>query len=147
MYRAIVILHVLGASIWVGGHLVLALGVLPAALRTREPSRLLQFEASFERVGIPALLTQVATGVWLARRWAPDIDRWFAPVSPAEWLVLGKLILLAATVALAAHARLRLIPRLRPEALPWLAAHIVAVTVLGVLLLVFGAGIRTGGLW
>jgi hypothetical protein len=48
---------------------------------------------------------------------------------------------------LAAHARLRLIPRLTPESLPQLAAHIVAVTGLGVCFVVFGVAVRTGGLW
>ena len=32
MYHAVLLLHVLGATVWTGGHLVLALGVLPGAL-------------------------------------------------------------------------------------------------------------------
>jgi len=147
MYRQLLILHLLGATVWIGGHLVLALGVLPAALRAREPSRILAFEAVFERIGIPALLVQVVTGLALAHRWAPRVGGWFAPVSPAEWLVLGKLTLLAGTVALALHARLRLIPRLTPDTLPLLGAHIAAVTMLGILFVVAGVAIRTGGLW
>jgi putative copper export protein len=145
--RAILLLHLLGAAVWVGGHLILALAVLPGALRARDPRRILDFEAGYERLGIPALLIQVLTGLWLAHRWVPDAGRWFAPGTPAEWLVLAKLVLLALTVLLALHARFRLIPRLTPATLPLLAAHIVAVTVLGVLFLVAGVGIRTGGLW
>jgi hypothetical protein len=58
-----------------------------------------------------------------------------------------KLALLAATVALAIHARLRVIPRLEAATLRVLAYHVVAVTLLGVALLVVGVGIRTGGLF
>lgn len=35
--RTLLFLHLLGAAIWVGGHLVLALGILPGALRRRDP--------------------------------------------------------------------------------------------------------------
>jgi hypothetical protein len=57
---------------------------------------------------------------------------------------LVKLALLAATVALAVHARLRVVPRLDAATLRFLAYHIVAVTLLGVALLVVGVAIRTG---
>ena len=64
--------------------------------------------------------------------------------TPPSRLVLVKLALLAATVGLAVHARLRVIPRLDAATLPVLAYHIVAVTLLGVALLVAGVAIRTG---
>jgi hypothetical protein len=48
---------------------------------------------------------------------------------------------------LAIHARLRVIPRLDSATLRLLAYHIVAVTLLGVALLVVGVGIRTGGVF
>ena len=146
MYRALVVLHLIGASIWIGGHLVLSLGILPRALRARDPSIVLDFEAVFERIGLPALLVQVVTGVLLARIWAPDWSTWIAPDSPQTWFILGKLVLLACTVVLAAHARLRLIPRLDATTLRPLAWHIVGVTVIGLLFLVFGVAVRTGGL-
>jgi len=55
--------------------------------------------------------------------------------------------LLGLTVALALHARLRLIPRLDEPRLPLLAAHIVIVTLLAVALVVVGASFQTGGLF
>ena len=143
-YRLLVALHLLGASVWVGGHLVLALSVLPRALRARDPAIIRAFESGFERLGIPALLVQVATGLWLAYHWVPDVAAWFFPSTPAARLVLLKLALLAATVALAIHARLRVIPRLDAVTLRFLAYHIVAVTLLGVALLIVGVAIRTG---
>ena len=55
--------------------------------------------------------------------------------------------LLAITVALAAHARLRIIPRLDATTLRPLAWHIAGVTLVSIAFLVAGVGIRTGGLF
>ena len=144
MYRLIVALHLLGATVWVGGHLVLSLSVLPRALRARDPAIIRDFESGFEHLGIPALLVQIVTGLWLAYHWAPHVAGWFSPSTPQERLVLVKLVLLAATLALAVHARLRVVPRLDAATLRSLAYHIVAVTLLGVALLLVGVAIRTG---
>lgn len=147
VYRLLVVLHLLGATVWVGGHLVLSLVVLPRALRARDASVVAEFESGYERIGLPALLLQVITGVWLALHWVPDIRSWLAPASLHGWLVLVKLGLLAATLALAAHARFRLVPTLDAGALSTLAFHIVGVTLLGVTMLITGVAIRTGGVW
>ena len=147
MYRLLVVLHLLGASVWVGGHLVLSLVVLPRALRARDTSIVREFESGYERIGLPALALQVLTGVWLAVHWVPDIRGWLAPASLHGWLVLVKLGLLAATLALATHARFRLVPSLDTGGLSDLACHIVGVTLLGVAMLITGVAIRTGGVW
>ncbi len=143
MYALIVFLHVLGATVWVGGHLVLALSVLPRALKVRDPRILLGFESGFERVGIPALVVQVLTGFWLALDAVPRLADWFDPANRFSLHILAKLALLAVTLALAVNARLRVIPRLRPETLKTLAWHIILVTVLGVLFVAVGVSIRT----
>jgi len=146
-YRLLVTLHLLGATVWVGGHLVLSLSVLPRALRARDPAIIREFESGFERLGIPALLVQIVTGLWLAYHWAPHVTSWFSPSTPQERFILIKLVLLAATVALAVHARLRVVPHLDAATLRFLAYHVVAVTLLGVALLVVGVAIRTGAVW
>lgn len=144
MYATLLILHLLGACIWTGGHLVLAIAVLPEVLRTRSVERLRQFEAAFERIGLPALLTQLGTGLWLGWLHLPDTALWLNFELPATRAVLIKLGLLGATVLIAANARLRIIPRLTPEKLPLMAAHILAVTTLSVLFVIAGAALRTG---
>jgi len=144
VFKLTLILHLLGASIWVGGHLVLSLAFLPRALRERRPDIVQGFESRYERIGIPALITQVVTGVALALHYEPDVSRWFSADNHITISLSAKLLLLATTLALAVHARLRLVPRLGPDTLRPLAFHIVAVTVLGVALLVIGAGIRLG---
>ncbi len=147
MFQLVLILHLLGASVWTGGHLVLAIGFLPRALRRRDPGLLLDFESRFERIGIPALLVQIVTGLLLAWRYVPEPARWLSFESHVTGHIFVKLILLALTLALALDARLRLIPRLDARRLPSLAAHVVAVTVLAVLFVAVGAGIRIGGLF
>lgn len=146
MYKYILLLHVLAATVWVGGHLVLALTVLPRALRERSPAELLRFEGGYEKIGMPALLIQVASGLWLAHALVPDFRAWFAGGVPFAHLILLKLSLLAATLLLAADARLRIIPRLSPETLPVLARRIVLVTFISVLFVVTGVAFRTGSL-
>lgn len=144
MYGIVLLLHVLGATIWTGGHLVLALTILPRVLRERSPAELLKFESAYERVGIPALVTQVVTGLWLAYRQVPDVGAWFAFEHPVARLVGVKVLLLALTVAFALDARLRIIPRLSERNLGPLAWHIVPVTIVSVLFVVVGLSFRTG---
>lgn len=144
MYGIFLLLHVLGATIWTGGHLMLALTILPRILRERSPAELLRFESAYERIGIPALVTQVVTGLWLAYRQVPDIGAWFAFEHPVARLVGVKVLLLALTVGFALDARLRIIPHLSERNLRPLAWHIVPVTIVSVLFVVIGVSFRTG---
>lgn len=144
MYGILLLLHILAATVWTGGHLVLALTVLPRALKQRSPAELLRFESAYERIGIPAILIQVATGFWLAHRMVPDVSQWINFDNPVSRLIGIKLMLLAVTLAFAADARIRIIPRLTEDNLTSLAWHIVPVTVVSVLFVVVGVWFRTG---
>jgi putative copper export protein len=55
-------LHLLGASVWVGGQLVLA-GLVPR-VRAAHPDALGTIARGFARVAWPALAVTVVTGVW-----------------------------------------------------------------------------------
>ena len=146
MYGTLLVLHVLAATVWTGGHLVLALTVLPRVLRERSVTELLRFESGYERIGIPALLIQVVTGVWLSHRLLPDVSQWLSFESPVARLIGIKLLLLAATIGLAIDARLRIIPQLNEDRLTSLAWHIVPVTVISVLFVITGLSLRAGWL-
>jgi putative copper export protein len=147
MYGLILFLHILGATVWTGGHVVLSVVVLPGVLRDRAPDKLLRFEAAFEKIGMPALLVQVVTGVLLAKRLIPDFAGWFDFSNPVAHVVVTKLVLLALTVALALDARLRVLPNLDQRGLTDMAWHIVPVTVLSVLFVAAGVSFRTGWLY
>jgi putative copper export protein len=145
LFSVLVILHALAATVWTGGHLVLDLGVLPRALRARDASMIRAFEDTFEPLGLGALAIQVVSGLWLAAILLPGYRGLFNPANPIGLLAGVKLLLLAATLALALHARLRLIPNLSDDNLAPLAWHIRAITALAVAFVVVGAGLRLGG--
>ena len=55
MYSVLLFIHIVAATIWVGGHLVLSIGFLPRALARRDPEIILGFERIYERIGLPVL--------------------------------------------------------------------------------------------
>ena len=124
--------------------MVLSLVILPRVLSEKSPGDLLKFESAYERIGIPALLIQVTTGVWLSYRLIPNLSHWFKFDNPINTLIGIKIILLSITVAFAIDARLRIIPNLSKDNLVSLAWHIVPVTVTSVLFVFVGVTFRTG---
>ena len=145
-FALLVIVHGLAATVWTGGHLVLDLGVLPRALRQRSAAVIRDFEETFEPLGLTALAIQVLTGLAMGWIYLPGFQGLLSPANPIGMLVGVKLLLLAATAALALHARLRLIPNLRDDNLSGLAWHIRGITALAIAFVVVGALIRLGGL-
>lgn len=147
MDKLMLVFHILAATVWTGGHLVLAVAILPRALRRNAPEMVFQFDSAFERMAIPALLLLVATGLWLAYRMIPDVSAWFSFESRVSTLIVTKLALLALTIVLAVDARVRIIPHLGSAALKKLAYHIILVTIVAVLFVIVGVGFRTGGVF
>ncbi len=145
MYALMLFLHVLGATVWTGGHLVLALTWLPHVLRERSPEQLLRFEQGYERIGMPALVLQIVTGLWMAYQMVPSVAQWLSPDTPVARAIALKLVLLLCTALIAAHARLRVIPRLSADTLPLMAWHVGAVTLLSVGFVAVGVLLRFGG--
>ena len=96
-------------------------------------------------MGIPALAVQIITGLWMARQMVPDVGAWLAPDTPVAQAIALKLVLLLITALIAAHARLRVIPRLSAASLPLMAWHVAAVTLLSVLFVAVGVSFRFGG--
>lgn len=142
MYSTLLLLHLLGATIWTGGHLVLALAVLPGALKARDPAPVLAFESVYERIGMPALILQLVSGLWMGWLLLPDPGSWLALDTPYARMLALKFALLALTLLTALDARLRIIRHLCPETLPALARRIGFVTLLSVLFVVVGLSFR-----
>lgn len=147
MYGYLILAHILGATVWTGGHIVLSLAVLPRVLKENSPERLLEFESAFERIGKPAMLVQIITGLLLAHRLLPDVYLWLDWSNPVSRVVGMKLMLLASTILLAADAKLRVLPKLSNQNLWDMAAHIIAVTLLSVLFVIVGVSFKTGWLY
>ena len=144
MFGILLFLHILGATIWTGGHIVLSVVVLPGVLRDRSPERLLAFESVYEKIGMPALIIQVVTGLMLAYRILPDVGQWFSFASTLNTLIALKLSLLALTVCFALDARLRVIPKLSAHTLIDMAWHIIPVTVFSIAFVLLGVSFRAG---
>lgn len=143
------IVHLLAATVWVGGHLVLAIGFLPKALKNKDFSRIEKFEKTYEPIGMPSLLLLLVTGILMAYDFDLGITTWFAFTSPIETVISLKIICLLLTVCLAISAQVRVLPKLRNgkiEKLPEMAVHIVAVTLIGIVMLVLGSFVRYGGI-
>lgn len=144
MLNYILILHLLGATVWTGGHLILTLVVLPKALSSRNMDGLMQFEQLFERVGMPALVLQIITGLWMAYQLLPNIAAWFKLDNDFSILISLKLLLLLMTVLVALHARFYRIPRLSIHTLKGFSINIILVTLFSVAFVVVGTLFRTG---
>lgn len=137
----------MAATIWTGGHLILFFTVLLPTLRDKNIDRIRAFERRYEKIGIPALLVLVLTGLYLAWRQEPEFARWFSAATTISRTIMVKLSLLASTAVLAVHARLFIIPSLSKETLFSLALHITLVTMMAVLFALTGLFHRFGSIW
>ena len=144
MLNYLLIAHLLGATIWTGGHLILSISILPKVLATRNVNMLLQFEQQFEKVGMPALAVQIITGLWMAYRLIPNVGSWFSLDNDLSILISLKLSLLLATVIVAIHARFQGIPTLSADSLKAFLINIILITLLSVSVVIVGTLFRTG---
>lgn len=144
----LLIIHLICATIWVGGHIYLCIIVLPKVLKTKDATALLQFEKSYEKLGMPALLILVISGLWMATKYGVVFAQLFSFKTPVETIVSLKLLLLITTVLFALSAQLRVLPKLRTgtNKINEMAFHIIAVTLIGITMLVLGTFVRFGGL-
>ena len=146
-HHLLLIVHLICAAIWVGGHLYLAVCQLPKILKKKDVQSLLRFEKSYEPLGMPSLLLLVITGIWMALQMGVPVSDWFSFSNPIERVVSVKVSLLLTTVAFALSAQFYVIPQLKKgvDKLGLMAFHIIGVTLIGILMLVFGSYIRYGG--
>lgn len=145
LFTILVLLHTLSATIWTGGHLILAIAVLPKALKTKEPELIENFEQNFETLGLISLGIQVLTGLGLTWIYFPEFQGLLNLDSFLSRYIVIKLGILLLTLILAIHARFFIIPNLSKENLNFLGWHIVGITTLAVSFVVFGVGISLGG--
>ncbi|MGN7808758.1 copper resistance protein CopD [Flavobacterium sp. 22076] len=146
LHHFILIIHLLAATIWVGGHLTLSIVFLPSALRKKDPNIILNFERKFETLGMSSLITLVITGIWMAYDFGVTIDTWFTFSGSFEKVVSAKLLLLFLTIICALIAQFRIIPNLNEFNIKKMAVLIISVTLIGVTMLILGSTLRYGGI-
>lgn len=145
-HHVILIFHLLAATIWVGGHLFLAIRILPEALKKKDASILKNFKSKFEPVGMPSLLVLLVTGILMAYHYNVTFTKWFSFSNAIEKVISIKLILLFTTVLMAACAETLIFPKLKSERMFPAAFFIITVTTIAVIMLILGSLIRIGGL-
>lgn len=148
-HHILLVLHLIAATIWVGGHLVLAIGYLPKALKRKDFSYIGNFEKTYEPIGMPSLAVLIITGILMAYDYNAGFSSWFSFETPIERVVSLKLTFLLTTVCFAISAQTRVLPKLRKgqlNKLPEMAVHIICVTLIGVLMVILGSLVRIGGL-
>jgi hypothetical protein len=147
-HHILLVLHLIAATIWVGGHLVLAIGYLPKALKHKDFSYIGNFEKTYEPIGMPSLAVLIITGILMAYDYNAGFSSWFSFATPIERVVSLKLTFLLTTVCFAISAQTRVLPKLRKgqlNKLPEMAMHIICVTLIGVLMVILGSLVRIGG--
>ena len=149
MYKIALILHLLGASIWVGGHLYLLIRLMPRFIQDNDVVGFIAFEKSYEPLGMSALVVQVATGLYMATNLLP-MAMWFRPSMGAlSHLLMAKLLWLFLTITTAIHARFRIVTKLQngtygTHTLRWMGVHVALICLWSVAFVVTGAFFRWG---
>lgn len=146
LHHLLLIIHLIAATIWVGGHLTLSIVFLPVALRQKEPQIILNFERKFEPLGISSLIALVITGIWMAYDFGVSYESWFNFIGSLEKVVSTKLLLLMLTIILALYTQIYVIPNLNKYNLNKIAFSIISVTIIGLTMLILGSTIRYGGI-
>ena len=140
VYEALQLLHVLAATVWVGGHLIIALSYLPEAVRRGNIGIFLEFEKRYgAKLGVPSLLVAGITGLAMAHSYTG----WFS----ATWPIGIKIVLFAVIVLNMVIARRELHKSIGTSSNPSLmrlAVHIVIVTAASILLVIMGWTLRMG---
>lgn len=83
-HHILLVLHLIAATIWVGGHLVLAIGYLPKALKHKDFSYIGNFEKTYEPIGMPSLAVLIITGILMAYDYNAGFSSWFSFATPIE---------------------------------------------------------------
>ncbi len=143
MINTSIVLHVLAATVWTGGHLALVFMYLLPAFKNKDLKEILEFEVKYEKVGMPALLILVITGLYQSYYFIPDLSLWFDFSNHISAHFSAKIIMILMIVALALDMKLRVLKQVKPNFYNF-AVHVLAVTTLSVLLVIVGLSIRLG---
>ena len=140
MYAVLQLIHVIAATIWVGGHIILLISLVPDAVKRRDMSLVAEFEKRYGMVlGLPSLLIAGATGIAMAHRY----HGWFSE----SWPIGAKIALFTALILiilLGRHELHRLRGKEVGEDSRRFAIHVLLVTAVSLMLVVMGWHLRFG---
>lgn len=148
MQKLALILHLLGACVWVGGHLYLAIRLMPPFIKTNDVKGFLAFEKSYEPLGMSALAVQVVTGFYMMHTLTP-IATWTQSTGILTTLFHSKLAWLILTLITAIHARFRVVVKLQngtyqANTLSVMGIHVILICLYSIGFVITGAFFRWG---
>lgn len=146
MHKMALILHLLGASVWVGGHLYLLIRLMPKFVKTDDVKGFIAFEKSYEPLGMIALVVQVLTGLYMMNDLVP-MSMWTSHLGYLSWLIGAKLGWLFLTIITAIHARFFVVAKLMngthtPNTLKVMALHVGLICLWSVAFVITGVGFK-----
>ena len=146
-HHLLLIIHLMSATVWVGGHLILVASYLPRAIKEKNQNYILNYEKKYEPIGMLSLILLVLSEILMAYKYGVTIEHWFEFATPIEKVVSTKLLLLFATLLFALSAQFKVLPKLNNNIkyLPEMALHILCVTIIGISMLILGSFVRFGG--
>lgn len=148
VFSLLLLAHVLGASVWFGGLMVLSFSVLPKAKRAQDPAGIATFMRHFLRLGYPALVLQILTGPMMATRLVKDMGLWFAWENGTQDHIGSKLIMFPIIAIIAIQMQRKVLPRLEAgegAAIKSAAKYGHTLTFLSFLMLLMGISLHTYG--
>ena len=85
------------------------------SVETKSTKLLFNFEQRYERIGLPALLIMMLTGIRMAYIYNVKIESWFSFSNPVENVISTKLTCLVLIFLFAASAQFKVLPNLRKK--------------------------------
>lgn len=146
-HHILLIVHLICAAIWVGGHLFMAIRIIPKAIKENNTSEIRNFKERYERLGMPSLIILVITGVWMTYDYNVTFSTWFSFSNGIERVISIKLILLFCTIICALIAELIVFPKYLEKNIKLAVIPMILVTLIGVAMLVLGSFVRFGGIY
>ncbi len=143
MLKISIVLHVLAATIWAGGHLALVFMYLIPAFKSKSLKEVLAFEDKYEKIGIPALLILVITGLYQSYKFIPNLSKWFDFSNHYSAHFSAKIIMILMIFSLALDMKQRVLKKTNINFYDFVI-HVFMVTTLSVLLVIVGLSIRLG---
>lgn len=140
----LIVLHILGASIWIGGMLIMALGVLPKSKKAGDASILKNYEGSFHILGMIALTLQFLTGFRLAMIYAGGMKGLFDFSNHTAVLFIWKLVLILLTMGLFVVFKKKTLSALTDSNISSASALVWVLTLISVGLMILGLGFSRG---
>lgn len=140
----LVILHILGASIWIGGMLIMALGALPKAKKASDASLLKNYEGSFHILGMIAITIQFLTGFRLAMIYAGGMKGLFNFSNHAAVLFMWKLVIVLLSAGLFVVFKKKTLSNLDNNNISSASAIVWLIALLAIAQMVLGLGFSRG---